>query len=170
MCNKNTSTLTNIPIELVEHIATFLEVKDLCNLRLVCRILVTSIDRTYAAKVFHRLPIFINSEDSLDRAFAIVRHAVFGKAICKVSLYIEEFDNSRSSKGNSKIVDFDKKGLKDSDTEDDMSSGKGRKEDTSSENASKVEKARHTRLTAILGRLKEFKNLQEVQLATLSDA
>ena len=163
------ATLVDLPTELVEHIASFLEAKDLCNLKLACRMLGQDVNDVYAATVFCRLPIFINSNDSLERALTIVNHVVFGRNIRKVSLYIEEFENLCSPKGQDpRIRNIDEDAWQEPDTDDETAFADGSKD--MFEDINEVERTRHLRLTAILSHLQEFGKLQEVQLNDLSSS
>ncbi|KAJ4344380.1 uncharacterized protein N0V89_012120 [Didymosphaeria variabile] len=171
MANRSISTLVNIPTELVEHIATYLEIKELCNLRLVCRKLVGDVNEAYAATVFPRLPIFVNSDDSLDRAIAVIKHSAFGKVVCKVSLYIEDFENLELSKGESRIEQNIQEGAwQEPDTDEETSFGDDGNGDVLSEGFSEIERSRLTRLTTLFSCLRESRKFQEVQFTDLADS
>ncbi|KAL1591322.1 hypothetical protein SLS60_012105 [Paraconiothyrium brasiliense] len=171
MASRSMCTLVSIPTELVEHIAAFVEIKEICNLRLVCRKLAGDVNRTYATTVFPRLPILINSDYSLDRAIAVVKQPAFGKAVSRVALYVDEFGELNLSKGESRIEHLvDGEAWREPDSDEETSFGDDSNGDVSSEESSEVERARHTRLTAIFSCLREFGNLQEVQLIDLSNS
>lgn len=171
MTNRSIPTLVNLPSELVEHAATFLEIKDLCNLRLVSRIVAEDVNKIYNLARFHRLPMFMNSNDSLDRAIAVVKHAAFGRAVCKVSFYIEEFEDVHPSENESGIEQNSHKNKgQEPDADQGASSGDSGEGDVLSAHFSEVDSARQTRLTTILCCLRDYGNLQEIELTDLSNA
>ncbi|KAH6893059.1 hypothetical protein B0T10DRAFT_265007 [Thelonectria olida] len=66
------SGLKRIPLEILLRITSFLDTKDLCNVRLTCRALERSLDTTFVNEFFTRKQFMI-SEDSLACLIAIAR-------------------------------------------------------------------------------------------------
>ncbi|KAK4495255.1 hypothetical protein PRZ48_013584 [Zasmidium cellare] len=82
--------LSNIAQEIFDFIAAEVDLEDLRNLRLVSRSINSKALETYTREHFADYSLLLCNRESLESAIEVARHPVFGPAIEKITVFVDE--------------------------------------------------------------------------------
>lgn len=80
--------ISQLPCELVEHIAMYIDPKDLLNLRLVSKVIAAKSEKVMADTCFDVLQTMLAYPASLEKARNIAEHAILGKAVKLIGICV----------------------------------------------------------------------------------
>lgn len=87
-------TLMDLPPEMVEHVARYLQPQDLLNLRFVNKYMSGSSQRPMLEANFTELHIMLSLRSSLQRALRVARSTHLRKYIRGIYIYVDRFHSA----------------------------------------------------------------------------